>query len=89
VEYEWDEAKRRTNRLKHGVDFAHVAALDWDSATIRIDARRPYGEIRFRAQALIEGELFLLVFTTRGDRIRVISLRAASRKEKQAYAEAP
>ena len=33
MEYEWDEAKRRGNLAKHGIDFATAAEFDWPVAT--------------------------------------------------------
>ena len=47
--YEWDERKRRLNLLKHGMDFAEVEDFAWESAVIRPDRRRDYGEDRYIA----------------------------------------
>ncbi len=44
--FEWDEAKRRTNIAKHGVDLTEIARFDWLSASVKADARRKYGEKR-------------------------------------------
>lgn len=87
MEYAWDEGKRLRNRVKHGVDFAAVAELDWESVVLEPDLRRDYGEVRLRAQGLIAGKLHILVFTPRGSRTRIISLRKASRREKREYDE--
>ena len=87
MEYEWDKAKRRSNLAKHGVDFADVERFDWTSAIERADTRRPYGERRWRSLGLIDGILHMLVHTRRAQRVRVISMRKASRKEKADYAE--
>jgi uncharacterized protein len=88
VEFEWDEAKRRANFAKHGVDFALVELFDWDNATFWEDARRDYGENRWRAVGVIGGKLYALIYTKRRERIRVISLRIASRREHATYEEA-
>jgi len=79
--YEWDEAQRRTNLAKHGVDFAEIVRFHWGSATIKVDPRRDYGEERLSATGLIHGRLYVCVFTLRRERIRVISLRKANRRD--------
>lgn len=85
MEYEWDEAKRRGNVAKHGVDFTAAEDFDWRTAIRIIDARRSYGEARWKALGLIGTRLHALVFTRRHGRIRVISLRKANNKERKEY----
>ena len=34
ADFEWDEAKRASNRERHGVDFAEIAGMDWTSALV-------------------------------------------------------
>lgn len=79
--YEWDEAKRQENLISRGVDFASAAIFDWYNALILTDNRVSYGEDRFRAAGLIAGRLHMLVFTPRGGKIRIISLRKANKQE--------
>jgi hypothetical protein len=85
MEYDFDPAKAEANLAKHGVDFADAGLFDWDSALVRRDTRRHYGEDRFVALGLIAARLHVLVFTTRGDRVRIIGLRRANRRERAAY----
>lgn len=85
VTYDWDEAKRAGNLVKHGIDFAVVEGFEWDSALVAPDARRDYGELRYSAFGLIEEHLFNLVFTPRAGMVRVISLRRANRREVRYY----
>ena len=82
---EWDEAKRASNVVKHGVDFARAAAFEWDTALVRADTRSMYGEVRLVAMGLIKDRVHVLVFTIRETGIRVISLRKANSKEVGAY----
>ncbi len=86
MQYEWDEAKRQSNAQKHGVDFAAVETFDWESALVERSDRG--GEVRYVAIGYIDIRLYCLVFTERGIRIRVISLRCASRGEERRYAQA-
>jgi uncharacterized protein len=85
VDFEWDEAKRRTNLLKHGVDFAEVELLDWLSILQIQDTRRPYGEVRWQALGRVGQRLYMLIYTKRGERVRVISMRTASKREHAVY----
>ncbi len=39
IMWDWDEAKRQANRLKHGIDFAELQDFDWPSAVTREDTR--------------------------------------------------
>jgi uncharacterized protein len=79
--WEWDEAKRATNVVKHGIDFRSVENFGWAQADVIEDKRKDYGEIRLEATGLIGARLHKLVFTMRGGRRRVISLRKANSQE--------
>jgi uncharacterized DUF497 family protein len=84
-EFEWDESKRRANLLKHGLDFADVALLEWDRATIVEDRRFGYLERRYWGFVDINNRLHLVAFANRGRRIRIISFRRANKKEVKHY----
>ena len=84
--YEWDPAKARSNLEKHGIDFTSVSDFEWDTAVIRRSDRR--GETRFTVYGYIRDRLHSLAFTTRGDRIRIISFRTANEREMRYYAQA-
>ena len=82
----WYEAKRRSNLKKHGLDFkdAHLVYDNPEKCTY--DSSRA-GERRFIdvALAVIKGRLLTLIYTERGDDVRVISFRPASREERKQY----
>lgn len=80
----FDPAKDRANLQKHGISLAKVEEVEWGVGVE--DARKAYGERRFRAFGLIDGKPYCLVFTRRGDDLRAISLRRASQKEFRRYA---
>ncbi len=84
--WDWDEAKRHTNREKHGIDFAALAQLDWTTVQIEPDNRRDYGEDRFIAVGYVKDRLHKLIFTRRNGRVRVISFRKANRREQRKWA---
>ncbi len=84
--YEWNEAKRASNLIKHGVDFEDVRSFDWDSALIQGDKRRDYGEQRWRAIGVLGTcVVVVIVYTNRDRATRVISARLASIKERAFY----
>lgn len=86
MRYEWDEAKRKLNIAKHGVDFAILHDFDWPTALVTIDDREDYGELREVAFGFIGVRLHALVFTLREeDLVRVVMARKATRKEVKWY----
>lgn len=88
VRYEWDEAKRAENLAKHGIDFHAAPRFDWGLAVIHPDDRLAYGEERLIAHGPVDGRLYALVYTLRGDATRLISFRKADRREQATYAPA-
>jgi uncharacterized DUF497 family protein len=85
MDFEWDPAKRLTNLVKHGLDFADVPRLNWDEVTILEDRRFAYGEKRYWAVGVLDGYLHMVAFTRQENIVRVISFRRASRKERMRY----
>ncbi|MCL5998378.1 MAG: BrnT family toxin [Chloroflexi bacterium] len=87
MRFEWDEAKRRANLQKHGIDFAGVEeAFEGNMVTVE-DTRADYGESRFLTLGLLEGHVVLIVHTEESDVIRIISVRKATRYEETNYWE--
>ena len=84
--FEYDEAKRVSNLVKHGVDFALVREVDWTIAVTKNEVVN--GEARRQTLVLIKGRLHFLSWTQRQDRIRLISLRKANSREAKAYDKA-
>ena len=83
--YEWDDAKRTSNLVKHDVDFADVARFDFARAVSEVEERG--GEARYVATGYIGDRLHKLVYVTRGANLRVISLRKANSRERRDYYE--
>jgi uncharacterized DUF497 family protein len=83
---EFDPAKNLKNIHEREISFE--LAVDFDLATAKIwtDTRKDYGEERFIALGYIGERLFSMVFTVRGDVLRVISLRKANSREVKSYA---
>jgi uncharacterized DUF497 family protein len=86
VEFEWDEAKNRTNIAKHGISFELARQIFDGVVWSRIDQRLDYGETRIIAIGVVEQAAILVVaHTERRGRIRIISARRANRRERKRY----
>ena len=84
MRYEWDEAKRRGNIVKHGIDFESVRRFDWATASFERSMRR--GEERVFALGYIGSRLHAVAYIERGETTRIISLRKANPREMNRYA---
>ncbi len=76
---EFDAEKDRANIAKHGISLTRAA--DLDILAFIADERSDYGETRYRAWGLIDGQAYCLAFTDRAGAVRAISLRRAHKKE--------
>ena len=86
--FEWDEAKNQANIRKHGVSFETAQRIFRGPVLTRFDDRRDYGEVRHVSIGNVDNVAVVVVaHTDRDGRIRLISARPASRKERQAYHE--
>jgi uncharacterized DUF497 family protein len=87
--FEWDKEKEAENLAKHGMDFSLCAYLEWHRAFVWEDNRVDYGERRLCALAQdANGRVFAVVYTKLNKTdFRIISLRPATRQERQLYEE--
>ena len=89
MQFEWDAAKASANVQKHGVDFGEASTVFADglSPTGR-DPDHSIGEGRFLTFGLSsKGRVLAVSHTDRSGKVRIISARVATRKEKQIYEE--
>ena len=86
VEYEWDEKKASANLRKHGIDFADAALVLEDEYALTVTDLYSQDEDRFVTTGRDpEGRLLIVVYTWRGERIRLISAREATGRERREY----
>lgn len=85
LRFEWDEAKRRSNLRRHGIDFAAVAEVFENASSTVLDDRYDYGEERFLTLGLLKGRVVAVSHTWKDDVIRIISARRASKDEEIKY----
>ena len=89
MHFEWDEAKRKTNIAKHGIDFIDVPEMFGSLMLVGTDSRKDYGEPRKIGFGFIRGRLMAVAFTERAPNlIRIISARKANTREEASYQEA-
>jgi uncharacterized DUF497 family protein len=81
----FDPEKEARNVAKHRISLTRAEEMDMAAATVREDERFDYGETRYVAFGDIDDALHCLVFTFRGSKVRVISLRKANKKEVRRY----
>jgi uncharacterized protein len=87
MNYEWDTNKAESNLLDHGVDFADAVSVFADLVAITIVDEHP-DEERFITIGLNAfGQILVVVYTWRSDRIRIISARRATKREQRQYYE--
>lgn len=83
--FEWDKIKAQQNRAKHGVSFADTFAVFEDASALTLD-QMVSGEERHMTIGMDAfGRVLVVVYTWRGDNIRVISARKATRSEVRQY----
>jgi uncharacterized DUF497 family protein len=85
MNYEWDADKSERNALTRDLPFELAILLFRGSVIQTVDNRIDYGEVRVRAIGRVAGETLQCVYTDRGGVRRIISLRYASRKERDEY----
>jgi uncharacterized protein len=91
MQFEWDARKAAQNLVKHGVSFDEASTVFGDllAGTI-LDPRHSSDEPRFVTIGLSTSQrLIVVAHAERDDRIRIISARRATRREKRKYESKP
>ncbi|MBW4624836.1 MAG: BrnT family toxin [Brasilonema octagenarum HA4186-MV1] len=84
MEFEFDEHKSASNKVKHGIDFISAQELWLDADRVEVAARTE-GEPRFLVIGWFNGKHWAAVITYRGERVRIISVRRARNQEVELY----
>jgi hypothetical protein len=86
VEVEWDADKAASNLKNHGVDFADAAAVLLDDMALTIRDDSVDEEDRFVTLGMdVLGRLLVVIYTWRGEILRLISARPATAGERRRY----
>jgi uncharacterized DUF497 family protein len=89
VKFEWDPEKAARNLQRHGVSFQDAASIFGDPLAATIpDPEHSTDEPRLITMGVTPSQrLLVVVHTDRGDRIRILSARPATRAETKKYEE--
>lgn len=83
--YTWDEAKRKSNLRKHGLDFSDVhKVFDWHPVSYE-DTRYLYSERRFNTIGILSGQTVVVSYTEHDDEVHIITFRKADKHETIRY----
>lgn len=86
MNYQWDPEKARANVNKHGVEFADAVGVFDDPEAITLEDPDAEGEQRFVSIGLdFLGRIIVVAYTYRGEDLRLISARKATKKEVKIY----
>ena len=83
---QYDEGKNQKNIRKHGLSFETASiAFDDPSAVVIYDYTHSDSEDRYNLLGAVGSHILFIVYTARGETIRMISARPATRREKETY----
>jgi uncharacterized DUF497 family protein len=87
VDFEWDDAKAESNERRHGVSFAEAMTIFGDPLSLTgFDPGHSDEEDRYITMGTsAAGRLLIVSHTDRGDKVRLISARVATRRERRDY----
>lgn len=86
--FEWDSEKEKININKHGLDFSTAARVFMDENRLEIfDEVHSDLEERYITIGMIDNIAYIVVvvYTERGEAIRIISARKATKNERRMY----
>jgi uncharacterized protein len=84
----WDPDKAKANLEKHGVRFSDAELVLYDPYAVTVEDSAAQGEQRHVSIGLdAVGRILVVVYTYRGENVRLISARPATRRERRQYEE--
>jgi uncharacterized protein len=89
LDFDWDEDKATTNLKKHGISFEEAKTVFGDPFSVTIDdPAHSVSEYRFvDVGTSISGMILAVAYAERGQKVRLISCRKATRVERKIYEE--
>ncbi len=88
VGFDWDDGNMLKNEIRHKLKRQTIEELFFNEPLVAVEDKKHSDETECRCLALghiDDGRLISVIFTKRGDKIRVISARAISKKERKFY----
>lgn len=89
MEFEWNPDKAKLNLEKHGISFQEATTVFNDPLSVTFpDPDHSIGENRYVIIGVSKfGQLLVVSHTDRGEKVRIISARKATRQERRFYEE--
>ncbi|MEE9430053.1 MAG: BrnT family toxin [Melioribacteraceae bacterium] len=87
MQFEWDKKKNELNIIKHGISFFDAEIIFGSPMFIKLIRRKDIEEHRWIGLGLLVEIVVVVIFTKREQKIRIISIRKASKKERVTYYE--
>ena len=84
MNFEFDPAKSKRNRLKHGIDFVDAQEI-WEDDNLIASVTDFEGEVRFTVIGVVNSRHWAAFITYRNTAVRIISVRRARRQEVAEY----
>lgn len=85
MEFEWDPAKHERNLRTRGIGFDEAAQIFEAEVVTWPDTRTDYGEARINAIGEANGKILRVIYTMRGEVVRIITAWRASRKDRERW----
>jgi hypothetical protein len=89
MEFEWNPDKAILNLEKHGISFQEATTVFNDPLSVTFpDPDHSIGENRYVIIGISQfGQLLIVAHPDRGEKVRIISARKATRQEQRFYEE--
>lgn len=84
TKFEWDERKRESTLEKHDIDFLDAIRIFDGRPALHARSNHP-DEERWIATSKLSGQMVSVVYTFRGDAVRIITARQARKNEQRNY----
>lgn len=86
MDFQFDPKKAKSNKQKHNVSFADAEGVFYDPRAIHLEDIESIDEERFIALGMSNvGQVLVVIYTFRGEDIRIISARRATKREVTTY----
>jgi len=84
-QFEWDDAKNKINKIKHGINFKTAARVFSDPYCFyEYDNKHSQDEERWKAIGMVD-DILLVIYTERKETTRLISARKAEDEDRRKY----
>lgn len=81
--FEWDQSKASSNKNKHGISFETASQIFLGECLFLLDDGSDPSEERWLAIGLLSDTAVVVVYAERGEWLRLISARRATRQERE------